>query len=331
MVNLDFKASNIQFKMLHFKTICWSLFLPIVFIIISFPSFAQVTADNNIDSLKNQITRFENDTSNIHINILISKEFSNFGITEFDSALFYLNKSMQLSEKLKYDQWIYDIYNEHSNLFIASGNFSMALEYYFKMLNLLDETPKKENNKTEIQKKYNTLYIAIGTCYFKMGNNAKALDYYDKSLVLADSVYKSDTSFNINLYQMVINNNIGSVYLTNYDLESAESYFEKALNVKLREVNQSNNSSIYNNLGIIYKSKEDYPKAFEFYDKSLKIREVLNDTAGMAQVYNNLGDCYYLVGDYKKSVEILNKALLYSKINQLVFTNDSNRFLNSFL
>ncbi len=253
------------------------------------------------------------DTSQVQFNLLLSKAYKSAGIKKYDTALLYLNKALQLSNELKYDRWLYDIYSENSSLLIASGNFSISLEYYFKMLKLLDETQGKYGSKTSLQEKYAILYGDMGTCYFKMEDKEKALSYYTKSLELCRTISVKDKSFPCNQYQLKLYNNIGSVYLTRNELQQAKANYEKALEINKVNNNQIYSASIYNNLGIIYKSLKDYPRAFEYYNKSFLIRQELHDTAGMAQVYNNLGDCYYTTGDYSKSIEILNKALLFSK------------------
>jgi len=253
------------------------------------------------------------DTVQIRFNLLLSRAYTSSGSKKYDSALLCLNKALQLSQELKYNRWLFEIYNDNSILLIASSNYSIALEYYFKMLKLLDEETR--NNKISIssQKKYVSIYSKLGTCYFSMENKDKALTYFNKSLELSRIIYSKDKSFAKDKIQLALYNNIGSVYLTHREFKNAKVNYEKALELNKVMNNQSVYGSLYNNLGIIYKSEKDYARAFEYYNKSLKIRQALKDTAGIAQVYNNLGDCYFLTGDYPESIAILNKALIYSR------------------
>lgn len=282
-------------------------------IIISFQSFANGNSINTIDSLKRNLTGSKADTSFIRLNLLLSQAYKSSGINKYDSALLYLNKALQLSQELKYDRWLFDIYNENSILLNASGNFSIAIEYYFKMLKILDEETRKNKTDLSAQKKYVTIYSKLGSCYFSLENKDKALNYFSKSLKLCHSIYTIDKTYPIYKLQLALYNNIGSVYLTHRDFKNAKANYIKALELNKGMNNQTVFGSLYNNLGIICKSEKDYTRAFEYYNKSLKIRQELKDTAGIAQVYNNLGDCYYLIGDYQKSIEILNKALIYSR------------------
>jgi tetratricopeptide (TPR) repeat protein/DNA-binding CsgD family transcriptional regulator len=275
-------------------------------------SLASGSNPSGIDSLKRQLNSNKNDTSQIYLNLLLSKAYTS-GIHKYDSALNYLNKAQQLSLQLRYNRWLYDIYSENSVLLNSSGNFSLALEYYFKMLKLLDEESSKTDFEINQKTRYASLYAQIGLCYFSMEKQKKALEYFARSLDLCNSIYAHDKKFPLNERQLILYNNIGSVYLTSNDLENAKSNFEKALQLNTTLNNQRFYGGLYNNLGIIHKTKKEYPKAFDYYNKALEIRLKLNDTAGVAQVLNNLGDCYYLVQDYPKSIDVLNRALSYSR------------------
>lgn len=62
-------------------------------------------------------------------------------------------------------------------MFSGSGNYSLALDYYFKMLSLLDDEASVNHDTVSLYPKYAGLYAQIGLCYFNM-DNFKALNYY---------------------------------------------------------------------------------------------------------------------------------------------------------
>jgi len=267
-----------------------------------------------IDSLRNQLSDNKSDTSHIRLNLFLSKSYASSGNKKYDSALLFLNKALKLSEELKYKRWLYDIYDENSSLSYSSGNYSIALGYFFKMLKLLDEGARNNATGISSQMKYISLYSQIGLCYFGMENTEKALHYFTMGLNLCHKTSSRYKSFPLSKFELSLYNNIGSVYLVKKDLNNAQINYEKALELNKLLNSQSIFGSLYNNVGIIYNTKKEFAKALEYYNKSLKIRQTLKDTAGIAQVYNNLGDCYYQTGNYSQSAEILNKALIYSRL-----------------
>lgn len=266
----------------------------------------------NIDSLKNKIRLNARDTSTIYSQLLVSKAF--IASRDYDSSFRSLNRAVKLSQDLEYKRWLYEIYNEYANLMNLSGNFSIELENYFKMLKILDQKSSQNPGSIEVMKEYAELYLLIGRTYFSLENLEKALSYYSKSMDFCNKVYTQDKSYPIKLRQLVLYNNIGSVYLIRNDLAKAQHNYEQALTINKEINNLSFYATLYNNMGIISKTRGDFPMAFSYYNQALGLRTQASDTAGIAQVYNNLGDCYLLTGDVNKSIEVLNKALRYSKL-----------------
>ncbi|MDY0102899.1 MAG: tetratricopeptide repeat protein [Lentimicrobium sp.] len=264
-----------------------------------------------VESLNNKINLNSRDTSAIYMHLLVSRAF--IASRNYDSSFRNLNLAIKLSQELEYNRWLYDIYNEYANLMNLSGNFSIELENYFKMLKILDNRAAKDSGSVKLMKDYTELYVKIGLAYFTLENSEKALSYYSMCMDIVNNIYKKDSTYPLNLRMLILYNNIGSVYLTQNNLDKARQNYEQALLINEEIKNQSFYASLFNNMGIIYKTMGDYPKAFGYYNQALDIRTQMNDTAGIAQVYNNLGDCYLLTGDVDKSIEVLNKALDYSK------------------
>ncbi|MBK6344840.1 MAG: tetratricopeptide repeat protein [Bacteroidales bacterium] len=267
---------------------------------------------SRIDSLKSALVNADGDTSSIRIYSSIAGELYKRKSSP-DSVLFYLNKAIDLSGKSGYNKHLYVLYSQYALLFSGSGNYSISLEYYFKMLNLLDVEAAGEQDVSSILMRYSNTYVTIGTTYFNLENNIKALEYYRKGLEKINRLSVSDPEYPVDDKRLIIYINMGGAYLSSRDFEKARQNFEKALEMNRKINNQVYYGVLYNNLGIVYKEKKDFDRAFDYYNRCLEIRSRLADTAGMAQVYNNLGDYYYLTGDFNKAIEVLDKALNYSR------------------
>ncbi len=289
-----------------------ALKMPLILLLLVLFGSADLFAISRLDSLKMELAKAGNDTSSIRIYSLIASEL-NTQKSSPDSVLLYLNKALDLSDKSGYNKHLYSIYGQFALLFSGSGNYSISLDYHFKILNLLDAEQAREPDNITILSRYSSTYVIIGTTYFNLENNAKALEYYQKGLDKINQLAKIDPDFPVNDRRLIIFINMGGAYLSGRDFEKARQNFEKALEMNRQINSQVYYGVLYNNLGIVYKEKKDFPKALDYYNKCLDIRTRLADTAGMAQIFNNLGDYYYLTGDYNKSIEILNKALAFSR------------------
>lgn len=288
-----------------------ALIVKIVLVVFIGFSVHDIYADNRIDSLKTRLGLTKADTSLIRVYIQLGDRYAK--LNQADSALSYYNQALKFAEKTENETYRYTIYNQIGELFTGTGNFSISLEYYFKMLQLLDDEASRKYDQLKLGNKYASLYVQMGTCYFYLENLPKAHVYYQKSLEKVLQKATIDTRYKETESQLILYINIGSAYLSGKSFDKALVNFEKALEMNKPLNNQMYYGVLYNNLGIVYTEKKAFDKAFDFYIRALQIRKVLKDTAGMAQVYNNLGDCYYLTGDYQSSIESLNNALNLSR------------------
>ena len=292
----------------------------LVVILLFFLVHSKAAEQGRITKIKEQVTESVNDTANIRLYMEIAGTFDRNSKDQLDSSLFYLNEALALSDRIDYLKHQFEIYNKFGEIFFSSGNYPISLEYFFKMLQLLDEQVSDNQDSTNIQNKYIRLYTQIGTCYFNMNYFDKALVYYKQCLKSVERIMENDTD-SLHLRKMVIMyTNIGSAYLSQYDNERALLNFVKALEYNASLKNPDFDASLYNNMGIICKERKEYDKAFQYYNKSLEIRKKQKDTAGMAQTNNNLGNVYILIGNYKMAIEILNSVLEMSKQTHSLIT-----------
>jgi len=118
-----------------------------------------------------------NDTVNILRYYQLAKGIDISKRSHLDSAMIYLNHALVLTEATGYTKYLYDIYNQYSQVYSISGNFPIELDYNFKMLEILDNKVSGKNDTLHLLTEYARLYARIGVCYFNMDNCPKALDW----------------------------------------------------------------------------------------------------------------------------------------------------------
>ena len=91
--------------------------------------------------------------------------------------------------------------------------------------------------------------------------------------------------------------NLGIVYRTRGELDKAEEFYHKALEINEALGHKEGMASQYGNLGIVYQTRGELDKAEEFYHKALEINEALGRKEGMARQYGNLGVVYQTRGE----------------------------------
>lgn len=104
--------------------------------------------------------------------------------------------------------------------------------------------------------------------------------------------------------------NIGNIYRANDELDKAENYYRKALELNKIQENDHGIAAGYGSLGNVYYMRCDWSKAEEYYLKALKIEEKLDlhEGMGIANAYGNLSNDYEL-NDFEKAEKYVRKSL----------------------
>ena len=144
---------------------------------------------------------------------------------------------------------------------------------------------------------------------------------YDEALVIAKRcVELSEKLFGGNHLDTVPSyNNIGAIYLSKGDFDTAIKYFDIVLTIQKQILGEchSDVATSYNNIGAVHYVKVDYNKALKYYKKALKIRRQVLSVKHpyIANSYNNIGTTYDSLGCYDTALKYYKKTL---KIRQQV-------------
>ncbi|MCP4264907.1 MAG: tetratricopeptide repeat protein, partial [Candidatus Brocadiaceae bacterium] len=111
------------------------------------------------------------------------------------------------------------------------------------------------------------------------------------------------------VYQAIAYGNLGNIYQIRGELEKAEEYYLKSLDINKELGRLEGMASDYGNLGNIYQIRGELEKAEEYYFKALDIDKKLGRLEGMAIQYGNLGIIYQIRGELEKAEEYYFKAL----------------------
>ncbi len=238
------------------------------------------------------------------------KGYNFLNIGEFNDAIPFLEKSIEIFELINNYSEIGACYTPLGIIQYALGNYEGAIEYFTKGLEIFIEL----DDQTRIATSYNN----IGIIYRHQGLYDKAVENYMKSLKVYEEVgHKEGEGKSHNNIAIIYN------YQKNYDL--AIDHYLKALKVfesisDKREINRINN-----NLGIVYsnmaedeqedqeKKKSYYDKALSYYEQSLKNARELNDKVTVSACLSNIGSIYKELGQFSNALQYLFESLKIDK------------------
>ncbi len=275
--------------------------LIIVLILLKITLFAQYKT--TIDSLKQELTNFDEDTNKVNILIQLGKQYKQ---NSTDTALTYFQKALKLAKNINALSYSSVCLENIGSFYTDNGNYTEAIKYYQEAL-LIN---KKLKNKSCIARNFSD----IGIIYYYQSNYDKALYYFEKSLKI-----NVDTK-NKNAIARTLGN-IGNIFYFQMDYNKAIEYYQKTLKIQ-KEINDKTGiSKSLINIGNIFSIEKKYDKALYYYFKAIIIQNENNDKEGIALSYGNIAIVYENTQNLPKAIEYYKKALsINKKINNKIGT-----------
>jgi serine phosphatase RsbU (regulator of sigma subunit)/Tfp pilus assembly protein PilF len=287
---------------------------------------------NKIDSLR---TAYKNSTNANEKLDLLQQLCGKTKYTDFETALIYGKKGIELAQQLK------DVYKEaeiHNDLGLAYTNQSNYVKAFQELTvaeNLFNDIGNQEmvgvvfnnfgllshseNNygqeltyhhkalaifeKLDLPSRKAMSYINIGRVYVAKKDYKGAGDYFVKAYQIYDQLDDKDRI-------VTCLNNIASVYMYAEDYELANIYFNKNLQLleTLENVDQKKAMVLYNSTGVLLKlNKHDLAESR--LSEALILSKKLNDKESLAICYHNFGNLYLEKREFKEAKYNLLKSL----------------------
>lgn len=297
----------------------------ILLLIIASCSLRTISAqnENTADSLKNELKAYKQDTVAAKILLKLSTYYLD---TNLDTAFYYANQSLLLSEQIAYKKGIGSAYQSLGWITHQKGDYLAAIELNKKAL----EIKEAKGDKKGMAGIYNNL----GNDYKRLGNYPEALKCYFASLKINEELgAKKYIAQNLN--------NIGNIYSSQGNYPDALKNFLACLKVMEEIKNKKGIAASYNNIGIIYDNQNNYSEALKNYYTSLKVAEESDDKRTIAANYENIAIINMKQGNYvdalknnyiaiKIAEELGNKKSIASGYNNIgkIYTKQ-NKFLEA--
>ncbi len=226
------------------------------------------------DSLSKLLSIEKTDTGKVK---LMWQEAGVVDVYDPEKALVLAQQALVLATRLKYTDGQSKALGALANTFIKMGNYSKALEFNIRKLQL----EEKRNNPRNLA----FVLMNIGIVYRYQEQYQDALLYYYKS----DSVIKQHNLEEIKYYILM---NLGDVYDRLNNTDSAFNYFNKSLILSSSLKNDDYIGNSMTGLGHTYLKQGNYPFALLNYRTAISYLQVANDddvlceaTLGLATLF----------------------------------------------
>jgi len=199
----------------------------------------------------------------IGIKNMEAKTFVNIGISQAfmdkkKKAVQNIFKGLNIANEINDDYIKSRAYNELAHIFFLNDNKDKAIEYLKKAGQLF----KKLQDTAALSANYNNMAVI----YKEQNEYKKAFDYTLKSFKLIDKNEPDKALYLINIY-----GNLAALsFLNNKNKEEALKYYSQALKIAKKELIEPEN--IYYNLGDMYETIKQYDSAKFYYQKAIAVK-----------------------------------------------------------
>lgn len=180
------------------------------------------------------------------------------------------------------------------NVWFRLGDFSTAIEYYFKSLyfSQINDDPLAISSASN----------NIGNVYFSLDRYEDADKYYQNAIRL-----KLELKDYSELPSCLIN--AGNVKMLLEDYRGGEVYFRKALQISTSQGNQFRALSAMVSLGILFERTEQIDSAYYWFETALEIMDEDQLSVEYIMTLRGLGALELSAGHYQQAIGYLQKAL----------------------
>jgi tetratricopeptide (TPR) repeat protein len=260
-------------------------------------SFSQLRSQNrDVDSLRQLLASATHDTTRVYL-------YTRLGLyaQTFESGLEYANKAMTLAQKIGYRKGIAMALNGMGNEY-SQRNYSRALDYYFKALQIREETGDLLGQSATNGN--------IGLVYQALGDYPKALSYFKLAIHLA-------APLNVPYNNALTNGNMGDIYMKLQKPDSALFYYSRAFEHFQTSPSKYQMAASLNGLGNVQNKLKNREVSIGYYRMALANGRDYNDTAAMAETCLGLATVFRdnLLND--SAIFYARQSLLFAQQEQL--------------
>ncbi len=225
----------------------------------------------------------------------------------YDSALYFFQMSADFAIKSKENLLLSNSYNQQGYIYYFQGDFVKSINCFHKSLRLLE----KLDNKEEMALALNN----IATINLAIDNYEEAFTHFERSLKLQEEINDIDGS-------ALTLSNMSSIYIKRKDYSKALELMRLSLDKELFLKDSVDISNVLCNIGYLYRDKEMVDTALTYYTKALTIQEKLMNSSydelsetkkAMATTLNNIGEIYFLKGQFEIALDFSKRSLAIAK------------------
>ncbi|MFN8255955.1 MAG: hypothetical protein U0W24_09730 [Bacteroidales bacterium] len=270
-----------------------------------------------IDSLSLKLPDSKADSIKFRICREIAELYSNNNLKK---SMEYANLSLDYAKKSGVKLFELRATITIGNNFLFLGNYNQALDSYLKVL--------KESQKNNFISEELISTTHIGIIKDRLNQFDEALKYYFEALAIYNNSVEKGIKLDGIKYIHPLYNNIGNIYNSKKEYETAISYYKKGLDIAEQKKDKINIGAICNNMGKLEIERGNHQTGYYYLKKALKARIEANDQSGISKSYLFIANYFKTTGNLDSAAFYAEKSLtMAKKMNEMLTIENSNSML----
>ncbi|MCR1025161.1 sensor histidine kinase [Cellulophaga baltica] len=236
---------------------------------------------------------------------------------DLDSANYYFEKALKLSNKIGNDKYIHETYFYYGEIGFEEKDFQKAELYYHKAIAYYHRTKQLKKEAETLSELGIRIHSILN---LKNPLKERNVDYFTRALKL----YKI---LGLKEKEITTIKNIADVHLNEGKLDEAENELIHVVD-EYEKIGFIGVHHTYNLLTVINRLQGDFNKALFYALKGVDGMIETNDIRFESYFYSIVADNYRELGVHEKSILWYRKALKNYDTNTYLGTNDLYRYLN---
>jgi len=232
------------------------------------------------------------------IEILQNLGLSHERLANYQVALDYQSRALQLAEQTENSYWIALSKHFNANVLWKMGNYEQALRYEKQAL----ENFKELNNLKLLSVGLTT----EGLILMSLGNLDEAITREQQALELAQQINARQDMANIH-------KNLGLIYRAQDNWDTALDHFQQAIAIDEAIDSQRGLGYGYRDVGSIYLQQGRIDEALNYFHRGLKISKAIFDGRNEVQCLYEIGRTYFFLENMEAALDTLSLAANQAK------------------
>lgn len=277
------------------------LFLSLAVLLLSSSAFSQNTSHQPIDSLRNELSNANSDSTKVMLLVALSKEYQ---FIDFMQAKSLADEATKTAEKNNSNWGKLKAYEQQAYLATLRGDFITALK--FDKTRLPISISLKDSAKIASSLNY------LGNDYVNLGEYDEAYYYFTQS-------FRISRAINDSIQTAIALHNVGTVFKELGQYEIAMDHVKLASKLSEQIKDNDGPAYSYNELGDIYSRTAKFEEAEAAFLKALTITRQRGINILEPEIISRMARLYLRQGEFAK-------ALAYYDSAEMLHARTQNEF-----